>query len=162
MTEAQWLAGTDLREIVEWLRERSPIRLDRFAAAYRGHTYSHLSPHVLSAGAAADGPFLWLVHAEDHDDQWAEVWDPATGRPLLQCMFGNPFRPIACSPDWRTDAVVALAQQVYDSRDFSAMPVLADALQEAGCASAEILDHCRGPGPHACGCWVVDLVLGTE
>ena len=54
------------------------------------------------------------------------------------------------------------AQQMYESRDFSAMPILADALQDAGCDNADILDHCRGPGPHVRGCWVVDLVLGKE
>ena len=48
------------------------------------------------------------------------------------------------------------------SRDFTATPILADALQDAGCDSTDILDHCRGPGPHVRGCWVVDLVLGKE
>ncbi len=42
------------------------------------------------------------------------------------------------------------------------MPVLADALEDAGCADADILAHCRGHGPHVRGCWVVDLVLGKE
>jgi hypothetical protein len=51
---------------------------------------------------------------------------------------------------------------IYDSRDFSAMPILADALQDAGCENTDILDHCRGSGPHVRGCWVVDLVLGKE
>jgi hypothetical protein len=81
---------------------------------------------------------------------------------LLRDIFGNPFRPVAFSPEWRTDTVVSLARQMYDSRDFSAMPILADALQDAGCDSADILDHCRGPAPHVRGCWVVDLVLGKE
>ena len=58
--------------------------------------------------------------------------------------------------------MVSLARQMYDFRDFSAMPRLADALQDAGCDNADILDHCRGPGPHVRGCWVVDLVLGNE
>ena len=64
------------------------------------------------------------------------------------------------SATWRTSTAFALAQQMYDSRDFSAMPILADALEDAGCDNADILDHCRGPGPHVRGCWVVDLVLG--
>ena len=49
---------------------------------------------------------------------------------------------------------------MYESRDVSAMPVLADALQDAGCDSDDILDHCRVGGPHVRGCWVVDRVLG--
>jgi hypothetical protein len=78
---------------------------------------------------------------------------------LLRDIFGNPFRPVAFDPAWRTSTAVALAQQMYDSRDFGIMPILGDALQDAGCDSDDILDHCRGPGPHVRGCWVVDLVL---
>ena len=55
---------------------------------------------------------------------------------------------------------VVLARTMYDAREFSAMPILADALQDAGCDSADFLDHCRELGPHVRGCWVVDLVLG--
>jgi hypothetical protein len=79
---------------------------------------------------------------------------------LLRDIFGNPFRPVAFDPTWRTSTAVALASQMYESRDFSAMPILADALQDAGCDNADILDHCRGEGTHVRGCWVVDLVLG--
>jgi hypothetical protein len=79
---------------------------------------------------------------------------------LLRDVVENPFRPVAFDPDWRTSAAVALARQMYDARDFAAMPVLADALQDAGCEDADVLAHCRGPGPHVRGCWVVDLVLG--
>ena len=80
----------------------------------------------------------------------------------IRDIVGNPFRPAAFAPEWRTDTEAALAAQMYESRDFAAMPILADALQDAGCDSADILDHCRGPGPHVRGCWVVDLVLGKE
>ncbi|WP_081471938.1 hypothetical protein [Gemmata obscuriglobus] len=79
---------------------------------------------------------------------------------LVRCVLGNPFRPAAFAPEWRTDTVRALAARMYESRDFSAMPILADALQDAGCDSDDILNHCRGLGPHVRGCWVVDLVLG--
>jgi hypothetical protein len=81
---------------------------------------------------------------------------------LLRDIFGNPFHTVTLSPDWRTDTAVALARQMYEARDFSALPILADALQDAGCHTAEILDHCRGPGPHVRGCWVVDLVLAKS
>jgi hypothetical protein len=79
---------------------------------------------------------------------------------LVRDIFGNPFRPVAFAPEWRTDTAVTLARQMYEAREFSAMPILADALQDAGCEDASILEHCRGPGPHVRGCWVVDLVLG--
>ena len=81
---------------------------------------------------------------------------------VFRDVFGNPFRPVAFPKSWRTSTAVSLARQMYEWREFSAMPILADALQDAGCDSDDILDHCRGPGPHVCGCWVVDLVLGKE
>ncbi|WP_246523261.1 hypothetical protein [Gemmata palustris] len=82
---------------------------------------------------------------------------------LVREIFGNPFRPVAFSSEWRTSTAVALAAQMYEAREFGAMPILADALQDAGCDSADILDHCRdASAPHVRGCWVVDLVLGKE
>ena len=86
----------------------------------------------------------------------------AAAEHLLRDIFGNPFRTPPFSPEWRTATARALAGQIYESRDFDAMPILADALQDAGCDDAEILDHCRGDGPHVRGCWVVDRVLGKE
>jgi hypothetical protein len=81
---------------------------------------------------------------------------------LLREIFGNALRPVTFSPEWRTDTAVALARVMHDSRDFGALPILAGALQDAGCDDERILDHCRGPGPHVRGCWVADLVLGKE
>jgi hypothetical protein len=82
---------------------------------------------------------------------------------LVRDIFGNPFRPVSFDAEWRTSTAVLLAKQMYDSRDFSTMPILADALQDAGCDNADILTHCRDANQvHARGCWVVDLVLGKE
>ena len=81
---------------------------------------------------------------------------------LLRDIFGNPFRPVAFSPEWRTSTAVAIAGGMYEGRDFAAMPILADALQDAGCDHAAVLDHCRRPGTHVRGCWVVDLLLGKS
>lgn len=85
-----------------------------------------------------------------------------SSRELLADIYGDPFRPVAFDPGWRTEPVVALARQMYEVRDFGPMPVLADALDDAGCDQPDILSHCRGPGPHVRGCWVVDLVLGQS
>jgi hypothetical protein len=80
---------------------------------------------------------------------------------LLRCVSGNPFRPVELPPKCRTSTVLALAQQMYDTGDFSAMPILADALQAAGCTNADVIDHCREPNTiHVRGCWAVDLILG--
>jgi hypothetical protein len=82
---------------------------------------------------------------------------------LFRGIVGNPFRPVAFAPEWRTSTAVALASGMYESRDFSAMPILADALQDAGCDSDDVLSHCRDPQQlHVRGCWVVDLVLGRS
>ena len=81
---------------------------------------------------------------------------------LLKELFGNPFRPVAFGPAWRSETVSALAAGIYADRAFDRMPILADALEEAGCDHPDVLAHCRGPGPHARGCWVVDLVLGKH
>jgi hypothetical protein len=74
----------------------------------------------------------------------------------------SPTGRVGVDRSWRTDTAVMLARQMYDAREFSAMPILADALQDAECNNDTILNHCRGPGPHVRGCWVVDLVLGKE
>jgi hypothetical protein len=79
---------------------------------------------------------------------------------LTRDVFKNPFRPITFDPIWRTDTALSLARRMYESPAFDAMPILADALQDAGCEDEAILTHCRGDGPHVRGCWVVDLVLG--
>jgi hypothetical protein len=58
--------------------------------------------------------------------------------------------------------VFHLAHGIYDQRAFDDLPILADALEEAGCQDADILGHCRQPGPHVLGCWAVDLLLGKS
>jgi hypothetical protein len=79
-------------------------------------------------------------------------------------IFGNPFRPEpVLDPSWLTwddGTVRKLAQGVYDDRAFDRLPILADALEEAGCTAADLLAHLRGPRPHVPGCWAVDLLLG--
>ena len=75
-------------------------------------------------------------------------------------LFGNPFRPVSFDPRWKTADVVALARGIYDERAFDRMPLLADALMDAGCSDDRVIAHCREPGAHYRGCWVVDAVLG--
>ncbi|WP_246523253.1 hypothetical protein [Gemmata palustris] len=119
-------------------------------------TSSHYATNAIATLTVADGP---------SDDAWrsAKTIEAAAQSVLLRDIFGNPFRSVPFSPAWRTSTAVALAAQMYESRDFGAMPILADALQDAGCDSADILEHCRdASAPHVRGCWVVDLVLGKE
>ena len=81
---------------------------------------------------------------------------------LIRDVFGNPFRPVAVDPVWVTSTVRQLAQAIYDERAFDRLPIFADALEDAGCSDQAILSHCRRPGPHVRGCFVVDLLLGKE
>lgn len=71
----------------------------------------------------------------------------------------NPFGPATCDPKWRTEDTVGLARRVYEERAFDRMPLLADALMDAGCEDEQVLGHCRSQGPHYLGCWVIDLIL---
>jgi hypothetical protein len=82
---------------------------------------------------------------------------------IVRDILGNPFRRAKFNKGWHTSTSVELARQMYDSRDFSIMPILADALEDTGCDNDDVLSHCRDPrGTHVRGCWVVDLVLGKS
>jgi hypothetical protein len=84
---------------------------------------------------------------------------------LLRDFFGNPFCPQAFHPAWlrwHDGCVIKMAQSIYQERRFQELPILADALEEAGCVNEMILWHCREPGEHARGCWVLDAVLGKN
>jgi len=151
--------------------------VDQMTAAF-GSAYPEGEDNDLAAGAASSS-----AHPASNDyDVVAVSRDTATlvafavGREnsqpwmqerslqsqLLRCVVGNPFRPVAVDPPWLTSNVSALALGIYDERAFDRMPILADALEDAGCDDAEMLNHCREPGPHVRGCWVVDLLLGKE
>jgi hypothetical protein len=118
--------------------------------------------------AGPEHPFEWAASFLERAGREDVLHRPHRGYPrsrefvpALHDIFGNPFRPAAFSPEWRTDTAVALARQMYESRDFGAMPILADALQDAGCDSEEILSHCRdASAKHVRGCWMVDALLG--
>ncbi len=109
---------------------------------------------------------------EVSNDDWIVDEGLATKKQLRQArlgfvrdIFGNPFVTHSINPQWLAwnDRTVArMALKAYKERDFSDMPILADALEEAGCTDSEILGHLRGPGSHVRGCWVVDLLLGKK
>jgi hypothetical protein len=97
--------------------------------------------------------------------RWRQLMDEQNllHRALVWEVVGNPFAPVEFRRDWRTSTAVALAKQLYESRDFSAMPILADALQDAGCDRDDVLNHCRdASATHVRGCWVLDGVLGKS
>jgi hypothetical protein len=132
-----------------------PPEFAQRAAAYLAEYATN--KHILSL--EEEGAFGFHPYCEWYFKHIAAVRAPAAQ--LVREIFGNPFRPVSFNPAWRTDTAVAVARQMYDAREFGAMPILADALQDAGCDSEEVLSHCRDANAvHVRGCWVCDLVLG--
>jgi hypothetical protein len=137
------------------------------SSAYRARWCAHYcSPSSYPPGAAYRSP-----SKPDHDRE------QAAQAHLLRDVFGNPFHPAAVESIWLTAEVISVAQTIYAERAFDHLPLLAAALERAGCHNQEILCHCREPGlsfqraehaaslqtmPHVRGCWVLDLMLGKE
>jgi hypothetical protein len=123
--------------------------------------YSRTIQYTDTLGAAAN-LMNYPQDCKNADRALVSVAEKSAQLTLLRDIFGNPFRPISIEPSWRTSTVVALATGIYHDRAFDRMPILADALQDAGCENDDILNHCRGEHVHVRGCWVVDLILGRE
>lgn len=180
MTEARWLRCTKPLEMIRSLKGRASDRKLRLwaCACWMGRA-SRLAngteEDCAAAAAYADGlaPRLHQPTIVNAPDAFyaAEATAQALSRRsdgmprtrqlcLLRDIFGNPYRPITADESWRTGTVIALAHGAYSNREFGVLPFLADALEEAGCTDLEILTHCRQPGLHAQGCWVLDILLG--
>ncbi len=134
------------------------------AAAFRAHERTfgkHTHDGIYYGIEAAVGlDFGYLLFGIAPDDGSKE---PHGSAAILRDIFGKPFRPVAVVPAWLTTDVVALAEGIYAERDFFPMPILADALQDAGCENEDILNHCLDANAtHVRGCWALDLVLGKE
>jgi hypothetical protein len=129
-------------------------------------TNSHESPADFSAFSLSDpGPVRthWLFFLTRRAaSRQGRIDESARQADLLRDIFGNPFRPVALDHRWLTSTVLDLATAIYAERAFERLPILADALMDAGCDSEEVIAHCRSDGTHARGCWVVDLLLGKE
>jgi hypothetical protein len=127
-------------------------------------------PLRLQEGEAGPASYAWLastLHTASLRPNGSEVSGEGQAQAdLLRCIFGNAFHPLPpvnpARVAWEGGTVPKLAEAIYDERAFDRLPVLADALEEAGCDAAELLAHLRGPGPHARGCWAIDLLLGKS
>jgi hypothetical protein len=107
-------------------------------------------------------PTRWkVVHEEIQRAGQAGWWaERAWQSHLLRDIFHGPCRPVYVRSRWRNPVTRQMALGIYAGRDFTRMIDLATALAAAGCEDRTVLDHLRSPGPHARGCWAVDLVLG--
>jgi hypothetical protein len=141
------LRGKKARQREVWV----PLRVAAHTIICAGMTPERFQPNAC------------LYAAEDiafHIRSLAGGEEAALQAELLRDLLGPlPFRPISLDPLCRTPGVLALAQSMYDDRSSGDYPILADALEEAGCSSPDVLRHLREPGPHVRGCWVLDLVL---
>ena len=109
---------------------------------------------VVGSGAGLDEKLAAVDAAHD-----AEAASQAN---LLRDIFRHPHRDVTFHPSWLTATVAALSAQIYEGENFSALPILADALMDAGCDNDDVLNHCRSDCVHVRGCWVIDLLLGRE
>ena len=164
--------------------------VDAYASNQSAAGNQDVEESVLGLGEALDLPRVgrWAGYSAAFDE--AEVWerinDPeatqesknrafafaldkrqhnanAAHTALCRDIFGNPFQPITFTPAWRTSDVLLLARGIYEERAFDRMPILADALQDAGCDATQLLDHLRDTNAtHVRGCWALDLVLEKE
>jgi hypothetical protein len=121
--------------------------------------YAAATNPAIAAGNAARSAQAGVANNALLGSEAAELLAQAR---FIREIFGNPFSPASLNPSWLTPNVVELAQTIYDDRNFNRLPELAAALEDAECNNQEIMVHCRMPGPHVRGCFVVDLLLGKE
>lgn len=95
----------------------------------------------------------------DHDAERIRDSQIRLQEGIFREIVGNPFLPIEFDPRWRTDDVMGIARGIYANRAFTHMPILSDALMDAGCDDEHIIGHCRGKNQHVRGCWLIDLIL---
>jgi hypothetical protein len=157
LTAAYQLAnGLALGPLYHWDTERQIHRwAEAVAVAYATRVVTPDYPSIVSMAADA----AWHIHRSAQRNPNPRLSD------LVRDIFGNPFRAAALDHAWLAShdgTVPNLAKAIYDDRAFDRLPILADALEDAGCADAAILDHCRSGGEHVRGCWVIDLLLGKK
>ena len=121
------------------------------AAAVPGYAASAVAISLESSGPGAENYFGTPAQAEAKSRAHCVA--------AIRCVLGNPYRQEPFSRTWCTGDAVAVAAGIYNEGAFDRMPILADALQDAGCDDDAVLSHCREPGPHSRGCWALDLVL---
>jgi hypothetical protein len=133
--------------------------------AYAAYSASGGDTEEYTAWNAAEG--LAYRAGARNDPSWVAAFqaERAAQCDLLRDLFGKPFRPVTVDPawlSWNDGEISKLAQGIYEERRWGDQPRLAEALSAAGCQDEDMLAHCRHPGEHARGCWVVDALLGKE
>ena len=182
MTEAEWRVCTSPKRMLAVLRGKASDRkLRLFAIAcwvhsvhFHGTFRERQTIPILQSFAEGEhqremvqylvGKPEWATLAESAWDA-ATLWANQTFHPdqMVREIFGNPFRPTPGTVSWRSSVAVHIAEGIYAEDSFDhRLPILADALEDAGCTDSKVVEHCRGDGTHVRGCWVVDLILGRQ
>jgi hypothetical protein len=118
---------------------------------------------LVGAEAAADGdPSTLEQYSSSIPGQKAHCCDPEALARVVRDLFVYPFGPVPCLSNCVAPSVVALAEAIYARGSFEGLPVLGDALEDAGCTDTDVLRHCRHESRHFRGCWVLDLILAKE
>jgi hypothetical protein len=150
----------------EWISFPLPEELETHRSTLAALLGDREPGHLTLSTHAPDDPVrIAAACLSSGAQQYRQLRDKASrGEAAKQCdairdILGYPEVTVVFDPLWRTSTVVAMANAINKSRDFSAMPILADALQDAGCEEPEILEHCRAEKPHVRGCWVLDRIL---
>ncbi len=154
----------ELRAACRHLQELHDVSDALGAACAQDHLTNAAGIAVLAAANAAAGPYPGPAGMSAWKALLAAEFQAQVH--LLRDVLGPlPFRRVPIDPvwlAWNGGTVRQLAGSVYEERAWERLPILADALEEAGCGDRDVLDHLRGSGPHTRGCWVVDLLLARE
>jgi hypothetical protein len=167
--------------LADWQTQRRIRREETAFSTLLDHVGAH-AEEVFNSRARIIAPNEHILEGDPRFEPDDAVMYAATGHPFACCygdgngnilrsrsesdllreILGNPFRPITLDPSCLTPTVKQLAESIYQERAFDRLPVLADALEDAGCNQPDILSHLRGGGEHCRGCWAVDVVLGRD
>lgn len=165
--EIQANAKRATEEVSRWARAtKRPAELRNrrvyvHAALVAQQTVSHDSPN---RGVKPNAQFTAYALAWANGDRNFNGEDLRDSRfrsleAIFRDLVANPFQQVRFDPNWRTIDVIGIARAIDAEHEFGRLPMLADALMDAGCWDEAIIGHCRGQGPHARGCWLVDLIL---
>jgi hypothetical protein len=160
---AAWTLYDAREHFYQWIDESwGPADQELLATAGAAQAVQLLceSPDPLAVARAVSRAVYWASGGTQRDGTDSD--EEVAQRLLVRDVFGLPLHLRSAEERWLTPSVRAIAQSIDKDWPSSLLPILADALEDAGCTEQPILDHLRSAGPHVRGCWPVDLLLAKE